>query len=108
MLARWKEIYVEELITKSELIEATAKAEQITKRLEKEQVDLLATLQTVAISDEEIQGIVKAVARLKQEVSEGLEIANVTFEEKRWFIERLDVTVRFAIEEGQQIVYAQL
>lgn len=109
-LARWKEMCADELITKEELAEYKAQCEQTINSLEKQRAELKATLEAAAMSAEEIRAIVDGATRLKQEaqeVKEGLNIADASFEEKRWFIERLNVRIRLVIENGQKIAYAR-
>lgn len=106
-LNRWKDMYADELISKEELVEAKSKSEQAIAALEKERDKLLAFLEASIISDEQIREVVDAIARLKQEVQEGLSIADVTFKEKRWLIERLNVEGTLKIEDGQKVIYAR-
>lgn len=47
------------------------------------------------------------VNRIRQEVREGLDLANVSFEERRFLIERLNVEATLKVEEGEKIVEAR-
>jgi hypothetical protein len=106
-LARWKEMYADGIISKEELIDAKAKSDQTISSLSREHADLVATIDMAEITDQEIQDIVDEMIRLKQEALEGLDIADAEFDERRWFIERLNVTATLRFENGQKIVDAR-
>ncbi len=55
--------------------------------LEKAQAELRAAM----LTQQDIEAIVNRMKQLKREVGEGIDIANASLEEQRWFIERLNV-----------------
>jgi hypothetical protein len=55
----------------------------------------------VTLSDEQIAEIESFCA----DVRDGLD--NATFEDKRYYFDRLDVRGKLAVENGEEVVYAQ-
>jgi hypothetical protein len=51
--------------------------------------------------------MIDRVNRIKQEMGEGLRLADALFEERRWFIERLNVEATLLVENGEKIVDAR-
>lgn len=106
-LKKWREMYVAELIGQEELMEATSPLNQIITSLTRRRDELTATIQAATLDLEEIRAMADYVSSLKEEVGEGLDLANDNFTAKRHLIERLNVEATLLVENGEKIVDAR-
>jgi hypothetical protein len=85
------------------LLERQQRLEQALAVLEREHADLRAALDTTAIAEIDVVGVQAFAA----EISEGLQELEQDFAYRRWVIERLNVTARLVVEDGEQILYVK-
>jgi site-specific DNA recombinase len=97
--AKLLDLYLSTDFPKEMLAERKARLEQIMADLQKERTDISAHLHTELITDDQIAEIESFCA----EVRDGLD--NATFEDKRKYIELLDVRGKLAIENDEKVVY---
>jgi site-specific DNA recombinase len=103
-LERLLDLYLSGDFPKEVLTERKTRLETTIAALEKEQADLLMTLEAQTLSDDQII----TITDFAKEVSEGLEIADQDFDARRQIIDLLDVQVTLATEEdGQKVIYAR-
>jgi hypothetical protein len=86
---------------KEMLAERKARLEQVLADLQKERADTASHLHTELVTDEQTAENEAFCA----EVRDGLE--NATFEDKRKYIELLDVRGKLAIENDEKVVYVR-
>ena len=97
------DLYLAGDFPKEVLTERKTTLETTIAALEKERADLLMTLESQALSDEQIATIVDFAGK----VASGLEEAEKDFEAKRRIIDGLDVQVRLVIEDGLKVAYVR-
>jgi hypothetical protein len=98
-LARLLDLFVSGEFSKEMLIERKTRLEETTMELERVRADLLSHLQSTGISDEQIAEI----EEFCEQVREGL--AHATFEDKRHYLDLLDVRGILVLENGEKVVY---
>ncbi len=89
--------------TKALLLNDIEEQEKTLDSLESQRNSVLAALEEAILSEKDLQAIRDYAA----EVRAGLDIANASFPERRWLIEKLNVTVTLTVEDGQKIAYVQ-
>lgn len=87
--------------TKATLLKDIEDAEKTLDNLEAQRAETLAALEQATLSEQDL----RAIRDYAAEVRQGLDIANASFPERRWLIERLSVKVTLTIEDGQRIAY---
>ena len=102
-LERLLDLYLSGDFDKEMLTERKAKLETTIAALEKEQSDLVMTLEAQTLTDDQIM----TIEDFAKEVAEGLVKAEENFEVRRQIIDLLDVRVTLAIEEGQKVAYVR-
>jgi site-specific DNA recombinase len=85
------------------LVERKERLQTTVSALERKRKDLAAQVEAMIIADEDIETIVEFATK----VAQGLEEAERDFEKRRWVIEKLDVRVKLAVEDGQKVVHVQ-
>jgi hypothetical protein len=75
--------------------------EAIKDDLKKERDDLLAQIEDVTVTDEQI----RTIQELAEAIRPGLQYAD--FAAKRQLIDFLDVTARLAVENEEQVIYVE-
>jgi site-specific DNA recombinase len=102
-LERLLDLYLSGGFTKEMLTERKVRLETTIDALESEQQDLTATLKERTLTSEEIQSLEEFAKEVEQAF---VVIDDSDFEAKRVMIERLDVQVRLAVEDGLKVAYA--
>jgi site-specific DNA recombinase len=102
-LERLLDLYPTGDFPKEVLTDRKARLETTITSLEKERVDLVMTLESQNLSDEQI----KTIVDFARKVSKGLEIADKDFNARRRIIDDLDVQVRLVIEDGLKVAYVR-
>lgn len=75
--------------------------------LEGQRRKVQAQMKAVMMSKRDINQAIERVRQIKAELGEALNLADVTFEDKRFLIERLNVEATLLIENGQKVVKAR-
>jgi len=70
---------------------------------EKQRLVVVNALEQATTSEAELQRVRDYATKVRAE----LDIANASFKEKRWLIEKLDIRASLTIEDGQKIVYIE-
>lgn len=86
---RWLEMYADGIIDKDDLLEKKQHLDKTIADLEIEQQDLTTSLQSQTLSSTEI----KTLVEFSEQLSKNIELMQDDFDEKRWYIERLNVQV---------------
>lgn len=100
-LARLLDLYMMGEFAKELLLERKTRLESTMADLKREQTELTAHLKVVDITDEQIA----EMQAFCEEVAEGLEQA--TFEDKRRYIDLLDVRAQLAVENNEKVAYVK-
>ncbi|MBI5880375.1 MAG: hypothetical protein HZB53_22210 [Chloroflexi bacterium] len=98
-LAKLLDLYLNGEFAKELLTERKLRLEKAVADLKREHADAAAQMQTVAITDEQVESL-KAFC---EEVRVGLD--NATFEDKRRYFDLMDVRGKLAIENNEKVVY---
>jgi site-specific DNA recombinase len=100
-LEKLLDLYISDDFPKEMLQERKSRLEEVLTNLQKERTDISGHLQTIILSDEQIEDIEAFCSQLR----EGLENAN--FEQKRKIVEMLDVRGKLSIENEEKVVYVK-
>jgi hypothetical protein len=100
---RWLEMYEAGIIKLDELKEKQAEYDRAISGLENRQGELEAKLQD-GLTNEVIENILEFAAIVREELA----IIGQDFAKRRRWVEMMDVQVRLAIEDGEQVVYASV
>jgi site-specific DNA recombinase len=100
-LERLLDLYLSGDFGKEMLTERKTRLETTITSLEKERADLVITLESQTLSDEQI----KTIVDFAKKVSKGLRIADKDFKARRRIIDMLDVQVRLVIEDSQKVAW---
>jgi len=98
-LSRLLDLYLDGEFPKEMLVQRKEEFERKKAELSKEQADLSTHIQTLVITDEQIEEI----EAFCTEIRDGLDEA--TFEEKRQILELFDVRGKLAIENNEKVIY---
>ena len=102
-LEKLLDLYLSGDFDKTMLTDRKTRLETTITALEKERDDLVTTLESQTLTDEQIA----TIEDFAKKVSAGLEIADQDFEARRQIIDLLDVRVTLAIEDGEKIAYVR-
>ena len=100
-LEKLLDLYLSDGFPKEMLQERKSRLEEVLINLQREHADISSHLQTIVLSDEQIEDIEAFCSQLR----EGLDNAN--FEQKRQIIEMLDVRGKLSIENEEKVVYVK-
>lgn len=94
--------------TKAAVLTDIERIEIMLDGLEAQRAEAQAKLNAAKMSEVDILAVRERVKLLKQEAKEGLNIADASFEERKWFIERLNVeAILFVEEDGTKVLEAR-
>ena len=102
-LEKLLDLYLSTNIKKEMFIDRQKRYETTIESLEKERADLMMTLESQALMDEQI----KTIIDFAKKVASGLEGAEKDFETRRRIIDSLDVQVRLVVEDGLKVAYVR-
>ena len=102
-LEKLLDLYLAGDFDKEMLTERKARLETTVTALEKEQADLVTTLEVTTLTDDQIM----TIEDFAKEVAGGLAEAETDFDARRHIIDLLDVRATLTIEEGQRVAYVR-
>jgi site-specific DNA recombinase len=89
--------------TKAAVLADIERVENTLDSLDNQKTATLIALEQATISEADLQTI-RAYA---EEVLAGMDIANATFKERRWLIEKLNIRITLTVEDKQMIAYLE-
>lgn len=102
-LERLIDLYVSGDFPREALTERKERLEGTVEALERERQDLVPRLEAQTLTDEQVQ----TITEFAREVVQGLEIADASFEARRYLIEALDVWATLVVEDRQKVIYVR-
>lgn len=75
--------------------------------LEMQRRKIQAQMEAALVSKRDIHQVLERLRQIKAELGEALNLADVTFEDRRFLIERLNVEATLLVENGQKVVQAR-
>lgn len=93
--------------TKAGLLNDMEQIEAILDTLDTKGTEVEAKLRAATLTEQDVQAMIDRVNQIKQEVKEGLRLADDLFKERRWLIERLNVEGTLLMEDGKKIIEAR-
>jgi site-specific DNA recombinase len=93
--------------TKATILADIERLETTLDILEGKQNEVEAKLRAATLTEADIQEIIDQVNYIRQEVGEGLDLANASIDHKKWLIERLNVEATLFVENGEKMIEAR-
>ncbi|NJN95816.1 MAG: hypothetical protein HC875_17785 [Anaerolineales bacterium] len=75
--------------------------------LEEQKRQVEAKIENAETTERDIRAAIDRMEQVKAEIEEGLNLADVNFEDRRFLIERLNVEITLRVENGEKIVEAR-
>ena len=93
--------------TKATLLNAIERIEATLDSLQEERGKVEAKLEAALIAERDIQAAIDRVRQIKADLGEALNLADATFDDRRFSIERLNVEATLLVENEEMIVDAR-